>query len=246
MKKFAIALAIVAVGILPAVASASMLLLEQFNYPNGNLVGNGGWTAHSGAGAVPIQVVDGVAVLNQGGGSREDANVPLLAAQGATDKTYAAFKVTIESVTTLGAGDYFAHFRSATFLYPARVYIATPQNGGDFSFGLSATSTGTTPIVYWGSAGIVGQEYTIVIAYDAATATTQLWIDPIDESSPSITSIGGTPGDLVSSFALRQGSGSTSVQHIGGILVGSTFADVVGGVVATENATFGGVKALFR
>lgn len=245
MKKFAIVFALVAVAVAPAMASASMLLLEQFNYPNGNLVGNGGWANHSGTGFF-IQVVDGVAVLSQGSGSREDANVPFLVAPGATDKTYATMKVTVPSATTLGAGDYFAHFRSAGFAFPARIYIAAPQSGGDFSFGLSATSTGTSPIVYWGSAGVFGQTYTIVFSYDAADGSTQMWVDPVTEASPSIISTGGPLGDLINTFALRQGSASTSVQEIGGILVGTTFADVVGGTVATENSTFGNVKALFR
>ncbi|MBM4129429.1 hypothetical protein FJ250_00145 [bacterium] len=245
MKKFAVVLSVVAIAAFPVMAGASMLLVEQFNYPNGNLVGNGGWTAHNAGGSAPIQLLDGQAILSQGSGSREDANVPF-PARGAADVTYAAFKVKVPSAATLGAGDYFAHFRSATFLYPARVYIAAPSGGGDFRFGLSTTSSGTTPIVYWPTGLGFNQEYLVVTSYNAATSTTRLWVDPVAEASPSITSTGGSPGDLINSYALRQGSGSTSIQHVSGILVGTSFADVVGGAVATENSTFGGVKALFR
>lgn len=241
---FAVA-AILALGLMPAVAGASPLLIEQFNYPDGNLVGNGGWANHSGTGSF-IQVSGGQALLSQGGGSREDANVPLSAARGATDKTYVAILVTVPSATTLAAPDYFAHFRSAGFAFPARIYIAPPAGGGDFTFGLSGTSTGTTPVVLWGGDFSFGSTHLIVASYDAADGSTQMWVDPSSEASASIVSTGGAVGDLISTYALRQGSVTTSEQIIGGILVGTTFGDVVGAVVSVESASWGGVKSLFR
>ena len=41
----------------------STLLTEPFSYPDGNLVGNGSWTAHSALGLAPIQVNAGKAQL---------------------------------------------------------------------------------------------------------------------------------------------------------------------------------------
>lgn len=243
--RFVAVAAILALGLMPAVAGASPLLVEQFNYPNGNLVGNGGWTNHSGTGFF-IQVNGGEVLLSQGGGSREDANVPLSATRGATDKTYVALLVTVPSATTLTSPDYFAHFRSAAFAFPARIYIAPPTGGGNFTFGLSGTSTGTTPVVFWGSDFAFGSTHLVVASYDAADGSTQLWVDPMSEASPSIVSAGGVVGDLISTYALRQGGTTTSEQIIGGILVGTTFADVVGGVVPVESASWGDVKSLFR
>jgi hypothetical protein len=246
MKKLVIVAAILAIGLLPVVAGATSLLTEQMLYANGNLVGQSTWAAHSGAGAMPIQVVDGKAVLSQGSGSREDANVMLSAAQSATAKTYAAVLVKVPSVTSLGTGDYFAHFKSATFVFPARIYVGPSAGGGAFTFGLSGTSAGTTPIVFWGSGFALGSTHLIVTSYDAATGATQMWVDPVSEASASIVSLGGAVGDPVNSYALRQGGGTTSTQIIGGILVGTTFEDVVGTVVSTEGSSWGEVKALFR
>ncbi len=235
---------VLALGLLPVIAGAAVLLNEQFNYPNGNLVGNDSWANHSGTGFF-IQVSGGQAILLQGSGSREDANAPF-AARGAGDMTYVAIKVTVPSASVFGTGDYFAHFRSATFVYPARIYITAPQAGGNFTFGISGTSVGTTPIVYWGSDFSFGSTHTIVAAYNAADGSARMWVDPASEGSTSVVSTGGAIGDLISSYALRQGSITTSEQDIAGFIVGTTFDDVMGAVVPVESATWGGVKDLYR
>ena len=67
-------LGIGAVVALAGTAFAVTPFVEDFSYADGNLVGNGGWAAHSGAGNSPVQVSGGQITLNQGSGSREDVN----------------------------------------------------------------------------------------------------------------------------------------------------------------------------
>jgi len=245
-SRFLAVIAVLALGVMPAIAGAAVLLNETFSYPDGNLVGNDGWTAHSGAGAKMIQVTSGQAVLAQSTGSGEDVNAPF-AAQGAADKTYVSFDVTIPAGSVVGAGDYFAHPRnSATFIYPARIFNGPPLAGGDFTFGIRASSSST--IMYWPSDFSFDSTHKLVVAYDAATGDAQLWIDPAVEASPSVIGTGGAVGDLIDSFALRQASpsGTTSRQLIDNLLVGDTFSDVVPGATAVQAATWGRVKNAYK
>lgn len=211
-------------------ASAAVLMRDGFFYfPDGDLtvVSKGLWQPHSGGGNSPIQVVSNEAILQQGSGSREDDNRGF-AARGASDVTYVALKVMVESgAISLGTGDYLAHFRnSGSFAYPARIYVAASQHAsGDFTFGISGTSTGTTPIVYWGSDSNFDTYYTVVAKYDASNGDATLWVDPSGEGDTSITSSGGATGDLIDTYALRQGSSNTCTEHVDDIVVGETFAD---------------------
>ena len=67
-------------------SQANILFSDNFNsYSPGNLVGQGGWAAHSAAGLTPVQVSGGTISLVQGSGSREDVNHDLGAIMGAGD-----------------------------------------------------------------------------------------------------------------------------------------------------------------
>lgn len=224
---------VLSLGLVATTAGAAALLTDDFTYADGDLttVSGGAWVNHSGSGFF-IQVVGGVAVLDQGASSREDVN-RAHTAQGAADVTYASFKVMVPAadVISLGAGDYFAHFKnnSGSFAFPCRVYVAAPGGAGDFRFGVSGTSTGTTPIVYWASDASFDTYYTIVAKYDAANGDATVWVNPSAEGDPSITSSGGAVGDVIESYALRQGGGNTCKQRVDDLVVGQSFADVMGG-----------------
>ena len=60
-RSLAIACCCALVGVMGVVntADATVFLNETFTYPDGNLVGNGAWATHSGAGNGPIQVLGG-------------------------------------------------------------------------------------------------------------------------------------------------------------------------------------------
>lgn len=223
-----------------SVASATVLYTDTFNYVDGNLVGKGAapaWYAHSGGGSAPIQVAYARAVVGQASGSREDITKQFTPAQSTTAKTYASFLLNVPSGATWTGDDYFAHFKpyptaADTFNYKGRVYVGAFA-GGDYTVGVSVTSSGTSPVVKWGSALTYGVTYRIVVSYDATAGSSELWVDPVDESSTKIVS-GPFPtaaGSGIGAYCLRQGSGNTSTQYFDNLVIGTTFADVVAPVV---------------
>ncbi|MBP7746933.1 MAG: RHS repeat protein [Phycisphaerae bacterium] len=202
------------------------LLAEPFDYPDGNLVGNGTWTAHSASGLYPVQVLGGSARLAQGAGSREDVNALLSATLGAGQKFYAAFDLT----NTGGNGNvYFAHFKDAgTSNFASRVFI-TSNSLGDYTVGLSGTS-GTIGAT-WPAGLTFGMTYRIVTSYEYDTGNVELWVDPISEASPRITHTGSVHYAL-SAYALRQAtpSAGTSNQTIDDLCVADSFDGALNGL----------------
>jgi MYXO-CTERM domain-containing protein len=219
-----------------AAAQASIVASDTFTYPDGNLVGQGGWAAHSGAGVVPIQVTGGMAVLAQGSGTREDANLPF-SAIGAGTTLYAGFDMTNSGGNT---DVYFAHFLQGTSTFRSRVFI-TAGSGGDYTIGFSDTATLSQT---WASPLTFGTSYRVVISYSYDTGASQLWINPVDASSTSL-SVAGTASTPVAGFALRQAAGNSG-QTIDNLIVATTFAEaavptpgtgallVLGGAVAAR------------
>jgi len=224
---FALA-ALIAWGALPTAAVAATLLTENFIYPDGNLAGQGTWTAHSGAGVGPVQVVSQAAVSHHGPSATfaEDVNTTFVA-QGATAKTYASFDLKVTSYTS--GTDYFAHLKdTGTSNLRSRVFITAPTGGGSYSLGIAVTSAGTSPTVQWPADLTFNQTYRIVQSYDAATGTAELWVDPANEASSKIVSGPfAATGTLISSWAIRQGSGAVSTQEFDNLLVGQSFDDIV-------------------
>lgn len=202
-------------------ASAGVALVtETFDYPDGNLAGNGGWTAHSGAGNLPVQVAGGVAVLNQGPNSREDVNVPVGSTLAAGQTFYAGFDFTSTGDATPA---YFAHFQSNSSTFTGRLFIAAPTGGGDFTVGISDTSAVSA---IWGTDLTFGETYRAIISYDFDTKISRLWINAIAEGDTSIAGAAGASSLAVNAFALRQGGGG-STQTIDNLILGDSFAAVV-------------------
>jgi hypothetical protein len=236
---------VLAFGLLPAIAGAAVLLNEPFSYPDGPLVGNDGWTAHSGAGNKPIMVTSGFVTVQQSTGSGEDDNTTF-AAQDPAAVTWFSMDVKVDGVVGTAA-DYFTHIMPAgTTYYSARVHVSPPLAGGDFTFGLKAGSSST--LVTWPSDFSFGVTYKIVVNFDASTGNSTLWVDPVTEASPSIISTGGFTGDSEGAIALRQSSpsGATLTEVIDNILVGQEFCDVVACPTAVEPATWGNIKNAYK
>jgi hypothetical protein len=215
---FTLSAAVLALGLLPAIAGAAVLLNEKFIYPDGSLVGNDGWANASGT-VGELQVVNEEAQLIQTTQS-EDATVPFTP-QGATDKTYASFKMRVAS----GGGTiYFLNFKQpGTFFYFARVFLAPPAGGGNYTLGLSNTSTLD---VTWASDLTYNTTYQVVISYDASTSQSELWVDPVNEASTKIVTNNGFTGDLAGEILLREASGGATEQYVDDIVVGQSFDDV--------------------
>lgn len=223
MRKFILSVAML--GLAAAAAQAGLLVNETFDHPDGALVGQtptpgpgGVWAAHSGAGATPVMVSGGAAVLAQGSGSREDINTDLGVALGAGGKFYSSYDL----INNGGSQSvYISHFKTTGTFFEARVFIAPGTGGGDYTIAFSNTST---PAVTWPTDLSFGESYRIVTMYDFDSGVSQLWINPLSEASPSITAPGGF-SDAVSQYAFRQAAGD-STQIIDNLLVGTTFADV--------------------
>lgn len=220
----AVALAILAAA--AAQARAASLYASSLTAPPlnaGNLVGQDGWAAHSGAGSVPIQVSNsGTLVDSNGGGAREDASVAFTPI--ATGQTYYfGFDVLVNGAAGVDPTTvYFAHFKDAGTDFTTRTFV-TPFAGSDFTFGLSPS--GSAPNVTWATGLSYGQTYRVVGSYANDTFETRLWVDPVTELSTSIAATDSAAA-AVSSFALRQASANNS-QLITNLAVGTSFADVV-------------------
>lgn len=236
------ALAITAAAGLATTANAGNILLsEQFNYPDGNLAGNGGWTAHSGVGAMPVQVTGGTAVLNQGSGSREDVNVLTGTTLAAGQTWYAGFDFTNSGGS---ANVYFAHFFQSTSVFAARTFVTPATGGGDYTLGLSDAGGVPDAGVTWASDLSFGTTYRAVISYSFDTGNTRLWINPVLEGDTNLSTTGQVSRPLTG-FALRQ-SGGDSSQTIDNLIVGDSFAAVVPAPGALALLGLGGLAAARR
>jgi hypothetical protein len=227
---------LLALSLVPASARATIFTWDDFTYANGALAGQGAppvWAAHSSAGAKPIQVLEGTAALQQSAGAGEDLNKRWLSGLGTGAKTYAGFRVKVKVGSVIGTGEeYFAHFRPAppdTNSFVARCY-AGPAVGGDFTFGITATSVSTTPVVHWPTPLKFERTYRIVIAYDGATGTSTLWVEPTSASSPSVSSTHSSViGKSLESYALRQATptGATLTELVDDLVVADSFAEAM-------------------
>jgi hypothetical protein len=229
MKLIAAALALV--GMSGMAAHASILVNEPFA-TDGGLVGTnptvgGPWAAHSGAGSVPVQVSSGAAIIAQGAGSREDVNVAFAGGEtaGAGEKFYASFDLTIADPAAAVTSGYFAHFLQGTSSFTTRVWVAPGTTSANFKLAISGGSTIEST---WASDLSYGTTYKVVMLYDydnALTTGAKLWVNPVNESSTSISSTTGFQ-NAIFALAFRQAAGNTS-QTIDNVLVGTTFTDVV-------------------
>ncbi len=215
-------LALIALAALAGSAHADILASDTFSYPNGPLVGNGAWNAHSGAGSNPVLVVDGAAQLVHAPAStREDVNLPFAAAT-AGSTYYAGFDLTNFASS---AAVYFAHFQSTSTTFNTRVFIVPSPAAGDYGIGLNSSSTTPTGAQVWADGLTFGATNRVIISYDVDTGEQRLWLNPVDMNSPSI-SVTGTAAAPINAFALRQ-AGVDSTQLIDNLIVATSFGEVV-------------------
>jgi hypothetical protein len=259
MKTLATVLvAVLAVTLLAVPAMATNFWTETFTYPNGPLVPNGGWATHSGAGGIDVAVSGGTAVGNMANAPDDNRN---FGARGPNDATYACMLVSIPAPTTLPVvNNYFAHFKdSGTTLFMGRLFVLPVAGANNaYTFGISVGSVNATirPVA-WPSALNFNQTYRVVIKYDAAAGSATLWVNPVNELSPSITSntsSGATLKNvLVEAFALRQSaSGSPDagtsnwtyvVDNLG---VGTSFDDACFQTTPARASTWGQLRSIYR
>jgi hypothetical protein len=231
---------LIALGVFAAsAASAASFWSESFNYADGNLatVATGIWNTHSGT--TDITVVSGEAVVNSAAGA--DDNRQFTPAQSATASTYACFRMAISGTQT-ASGTYFAHLMNTGTFFGARVF-AMLNDATTYKLGISTTSTTPIGAAIWPTPLTKGVYYNVSIKYDAATGISTLWVNPTLESDPSIVSLVGPTGTLISGFALRQSAGF-GIANVDDITVGTTFCPEA--PVPTSKGTWGQLKSLYR
>ncbi len=240
--KLTIALVVCAAA-LPALA-VEPLLLESFSYPNGALtnVAGGIWNTYSGlGGALTLKVSDGRAFINQAdttSGGDDCSRLINASFDPATDnssKLYAGFSVNF-SAAPFSGGSFFAHFKSSGSSSEFYSRIGADQEGaapGTFRLAIDnehwdAATTTEFPLDLK-----LNTEYTVVVRLDLATDQSTLWVNPVDESSPSVTATDlityGT-GLSIDSFALRQGTTGTGFPgslYLDNLRVGTSFETAI-------------------
>ena len=189
-----------------AQAHAVVLVDENFNHPDGSLVGNvptpgpgGVWVNHSGT-AGDLLVSSGQAVVQHGVPS-EDAHTVFTAQTGGI--LLADFDITVNDDTVLTAGDseYFAHFMvDGSNIFISRLYVV-PANvvaaGNDYTLGLSTSSGGFTDV--FPTDFSYGSTVHVTLTYDFGTSLSSLTVGATTINSSVVVAQG-----TLDSFALRQ------------------------------------------
>lgn len=225
-------------------AKAAPIFSEYFDYENGPLttVSGGLWYKHdTSAGVQQLQVENGQARLLFN--SAEDVARNL-------DQNYSTgtlFYSTVLTMTTLPGtgGAYFMHLgdtdSGVDTDFFARLFVKAVGSG--YQIGIRNRSLQENPsdypVVYDDSVTLeLNTAVAVVVKFDFETLQSTLWINPVDESSHSVTdtfevAFAGLDQSL-SRIALRQASGIGN-SLIDQISVGTTFEDVF--VAVPEPAT---------
>ncbi|MDR3609558.1 MAG: T9SS type A sorting domain-containing protein [Ignavibacteriaceae bacterium] len=232
------------------IVNSQVLFSDNFSYTTGNLVTQGGWTAGSGAGTTPMQVIatsltypgysfgTGVGGAVQIGTSGED-DFHLLGTSLSSGAVYASLLVNCSAASA--AGDYFVHFADGgTFNLFCRTAIRSSATN-TFDFGLEKYSAGGS-YVYTNQPLNFNQTYLIVIKYKFNPTTTtddevDLFVSPTiggTEPTPTISTSAGTDitglatPSSISSINFRQGSASNApTVQVDGLIVGTQWSDVL-------------------
>jgi hypothetical protein len=220
-------------------ASAVTFESDTFDYAAGNLpvVSGGLWEQHSpGTNDVLADGVGNVTSVNGISGSDVNRKSHLGPIASPVIWYYAGL-VTIEdtradpNATALESQSYILHFKdSGTFNFVTRAHVTDPSTGvggAGFRFGLSAGSGNAQAFTQDLN---FGQQYKVMGAFDIVTGGAELWVDPVNIASPSITHTDpGRVGTLIESLAIRQdsGAGPTFNAVIDSIAFGDDFDSVM-------------------
>lgn len=205
----------------------AQLLIEDFNYTQGTLLVDHGWTAHSGAGSSSIDVTsglsfDGYASSGIGGAANLDSNgedVHKTFTEQTSGSIYAAFIVKTEATNSAG---YFLHLGQSTIgtTFISRVWVNATGSG--VGIGSSAPSTYTSITA--------GTPTLLVVKYDYSSKVSSLFVfNSFPATEPGTANATFTETASISnvgSLGLRQYNNSQRI-IVDGIRVATTWAEAV-------------------
>ena len=213
MKKFYFLCAL----LISALSFGQVLVSEDFSYPDGSLVPNGGWSTGSGN-AGDLLIASGQAVVQHGTPS-EDARIGFTVSG---DNVYYALDFSVDDLGAPYTGtdnEYFSHVD-----FRARLSVGPPTGGGDYTVGIGSSSAGQA---IWATDLTYGTTYRAVVRYDQVQGQAELWIDPVNSGSTSILGNMDAPTS-VDSFDLRQSDSSENeTVRVDDLMIGETFDDVL-------------------
>jgi hypothetical protein len=201
---------------------ATTLFSDTFTYPNGDLVGNGGWVQTGTIATTPIQVASGSAVLFTG----QDVQTPV--SYTLTDGTPFFIGATINVQSAMPTGDYFLHWSTApqSSIFVSRVEIRS--SGAGYNVGYVETS-GTGASLTWGPTEYsFNTDHSIVLQYNPVTGTVNdtadLYVDGTLELSDTWGSQSAESTTL-GTLNLRQGAANAPGLHVDNLILATTFAE---------------------
>jgi hypothetical protein len=218
---------VVGAALLAGGANAAVLLSDSFSYADGSLtaVSSGKWANHSGT-AGQVDVASGKVNLTEA--ESEDVNAQLSGGPFTTGLLYAGLDFNFSALPS-GTGTYFAHFKDATTSgFRARVFATTTgAAAGLYRIGITNAAS-TSPVVIPVDLSL-GTTHRLIESYDAAAATSTLYLDSTTETGGTAAA-DSTTTLPITSYALRQslssgvGMGTLTVDNLA---VATTFAEVV-------------------
>jgi hypothetical protein len=235
---------------------ATPVLSDSFSYPNGALVGQGGWAQTSTSTNNPIQVNGGAVTLTNTGQDAYDAfTTPVTLADG--QSLY--FGLTIDVTAAQSGGDYFLHFTpdaGDSSLFYGRVFAKSTTGG--YLIGVEGTAGGGAAVTYGTQVLTLGTSYQFVLAYNFSATTPSnsvdtIYINPTDpvvvgNDTAYVTAAWGSANadtNTIAAVNFRQGSSSVAPTVIvDNLNVSETFADAVPEPATLTLMAVGGAAAL--
>ena len=248
---------ITAIFTLWQIGNGQELLLENFNYPAGALLTANGWTAHSGSGTQPIDVIvpglsfTGYPSGNIGGAAQLDntgEDVNRTFTEIAYEPVYVAFLFKVNALTD----GYFLHLGQTVTGSTHIAKVFTKTSGTNFLIGITKLSESTP--TYSTTEFTVGTTYLAVLKYNIIDGPTNdevsLYVfdssipaeEPVTATIPAFTN---TLSDYpIGSVALRQYSASQRI-IVDGIRVGTFWLEAISDIYPPV-ATFNPVDLAFH
>jgi hypothetical protein len=211
LKTFAAAVALAGAA---STTHAAIVLSDNFDsYANGNLSGQGGWTATASA-ATPMQVAGTTDKFVQLGTSGQDEFKAFSSVVPHTDGNTLDTSLAVNVSAAQAGGDYFAHVSSpagTTTFFFQRLFARSSGTG--FQLGLVDTS-GTGSVITYGSTVLnFNQEYDVDIVWNFVPGTVNdtfaLTVDSAAYLTHTWTSVNAEPTSI-DAGNLRQGGAGTS------------------------------------